>query len=51
MLTVKNDTYLPSTVVPPQDTPMNERIGYDNANYLANCSQNSAPYANAPIHN
>ena len=31
--------------------PMNERIGYDNTNYLANCSQNSAPYANAPIHN
>ena len=27
------------------------RIGYDNANYLANYSQNSAPYANAPIHN
>ena len=38
-------------VVSPQDMPMNERIGYDNANYLANCSQNSAPYANAPIHN
>jgi hypothetical protein len=31
--------------------PMNERIDYDNANYLANCSQNLAPYANAPIHN
>ena len=31
--------------------PMNERIGYDNANYFANCSQNSAPYANAPINN
>ena len=31
--------------------PMNERIGYDNANYLANCSQYSAPYANAHIHN
>jgi hypothetical protein len=38
-------------VVSPQDMPMNERIGYDNANYLANCSQNSAPYVNAPIHN
>ena len=24
-------------VVPPHDMPMNERIGYDNANYLANC--------------
>jgi hypothetical protein len=31
--------------------PMNEKIGFDNTNYLANCSQNSAPYANAPIHN
>ena len=31
--------------------PMNERIGYNNANYLANCSENSAPYANAHIHN
>jgi hypothetical protein len=30
---------------------MNERIDYNNANYLANCSQNLAPYANAPIHN
>jgi hypothetical protein len=30
---------------------MNERIGFDNTNYLANCSQNLAPYANAPIHN
>jgi hypothetical protein len=38
-------------VVPPCDLSMNERIGYDNANYLANCSQNSAPYANALIHN
>ena len=38
-------------MVPPHDIPMNERIGYDNANYLANCSQNSAPYANANIHN
>ena len=38
-------------VVPPQNMPMNERIGYNNANYLANCSENSAPYANAPIHN
>jgi hypothetical protein len=38
-------------VVSPHDMPMNERIGYDNANYLVNCSQNSAPYANASIHN
>ena len=38
-------------VVSPQDMPMNERIGYDNANYFANCSLNSAPYANAPIDN
>jgi len=38
-------------VVSPQDMPMNERIGYDNANNFANCSQNSAPYANAPINN
>jgi hypothetical protein len=38
-------------VVPPHDMPMNERIGLDNTNYLANCSQNSAPYANALIHN
>jgi hypothetical protein len=38
-------------VVLPQDLPMNERIGYANANYLANCSQNSATYANAYIHN
>jgi hypothetical protein len=38
-------------VVPPQDMPMNERIGYDNANYLANYSQNSAPYANINAHN
>ena len=38
-------------VVSPQGIPMNERIGYDNANYLTNCSQNSAPYTNAPIHN
>jgi hypothetical protein len=38
-------------VVPPHDMPMNERIGYDNANYLANYSQNSASYANASIHN
>jgi hypothetical protein len=30
---------------------MNKRISYDNANYLTNCSQNSAPYANAPINN
>jgi hypothetical protein len=38
-------------VVPPHDLPMNERIGYNNANYLANCSQNLAPYTNAHIHN
>jgi hypothetical protein len=38
-------------VVPPQDILMNERLGSDNANYLANCFQNSAPNANAPIHN
>ena len=38
-------------VASPQDMPMNERIGYDNANYLANYSKNSASYANAPIHN
>ena len=38
-------------VVSPQDMLMNERIGYNNANYLANYSQNSASYANAPIHN
>ena len=38
-------------MVLPQDMPMNERIGYNNANYFANCSKNSAPYANAPIHN
>jgi hypothetical protein len=38
-------------VVPPHDLPMNERIGYDNANYLANCSQNLEPYANVPTHN
>ena len=25
-------------VVSPQDMSMNKRIGYDNANYLANCS-------------
>jgi hypothetical protein len=25
-------------VVPPHDMPMNERIGFDNTNYLANCS-------------
>jgi hypothetical protein len=37
-------------VVPPQDIPMNERISYDNANYLANFSQNSAPYANIDAH-
>jgi hypothetical protein len=38
-------------VVSPQDMPMNERIGYNNVNYLADCPQNSSPYANAPIHN
>ena len=38
-------------VVPPQDMPMNERIGYDNINYLASCSQNSALYANVLAHN
>ena len=38
-------------VVPPQDMPMNERIGYDNANYFANYSQNLAPYANIDAHN
>jgi hypothetical protein len=38
-------------VVPPQDMPMNERISYDNVNYLANYSPNSAPYANAHINN
>ena len=50
-------------MVPPQDMPMNERIGYGNADYLANYSQisydarhanrskvlptNSASYVNA----
>jgi hypothetical protein len=38
-------------VVSPQDMPMSERIGYDNANYLVNCSQNFSPYANVCIHN
>ena len=38
-------------VVSPQDIPINERIGYNNANYLASCSQNLAPYDNAHIHN
>jgi hypothetical protein len=38
-------------VVPPYDMLMNARIGYDNANYLVNCFQNSAPYANVPTHN
>ena len=54
-------------VVPPQDMPRNERIGYDEANYSANYSQisydarhanrskvlptNSASYANASAHN
>jgi hypothetical protein len=38
-------------VVPPQDMLVNERIGYDNANYLANYSQNSAPYANIDAYN
>ena len=31
--------------------PMIEIICYNNANYLANCSKNSAPYANVSIHN
>jgi hypothetical protein len=30
---------------------MNERTDYDNTNYLANYSQNSAPYANIDAHN
>ena len=30
---------------------MNERIDYDNTNYLVNYSQNSAPYVSAPIYN
>jgi hypothetical protein len=38
-------------MVSPHDMSIKERIDYDNANYLANCSQNSAPYANALIHN
>jgi hypothetical protein len=38
-------------MVPPHDIPMNERIGYDNANYLADCSQNSASYAKINAHN
>jgi hypothetical protein len=38
-------------VVSPHDMSMNERIGFDNTDYLVNCSQNSAPYANAPIYN
>jgi hypothetical protein len=38
-------------VVPPQDMPINERIVYDDVNYLANYSPNSAPYANAHINN
>jgi hypothetical protein len=38
-------------VVPPYDLSMNERIGNDNANYLVNCSPNSAPYTNTHIHN
>ena len=38
-------------VVPPHDMLMNERISYDNANYLANCSQNLASYANVNIYN
>jgi hypothetical protein len=31
--------------------PMNERIGYDDVNYLANYSPNLEPYANAHINN
>jgi hypothetical protein len=38
-------------VVSPYDMSMNERIGFNNANYLSNCSQSSAPYTNAHIHN
>jgi hypothetical protein len=38
-------------VVPSQDMPMNKRIGYDNANYLAYYSQNLAPYTNIDVHN
>jgi hypothetical protein len=38
-------------VVPPQDMSMNKRIDYDDVNYLANYSLNSAPYANAHINN
>jgi hypothetical protein len=54
-------------VVPPQDMPMNKRIGYGDANYSENYSQilydaryanrskvwptNSASYANASVHN
>jgi hypothetical protein len=38
-------------VVPPHDMLMNAKIGFGKTNYLANCSQNSAPYANALIHN
>jgi hypothetical protein len=30
---------------------MISEIGYDNANYLVNCSQNLSPYANVCIHN
>ena len=39
-------------VVPPQDKLMNEKIGYDGDNDLANFSKFlAAPYANAPVHN
>ena len=38
-------------MVSPQYMMMNERIGCNNANYLGNCSQNLASYANTPIHN
>jgi hypothetical protein len=38
-------------VVPPDDMPMNERISFNNANYLANYSQSTTPYTNAHIHN
>ena len=39
-------------VVPPQDKLMNEKIGYDGDNDLANFYKFlAAPYANAPVHN
>ena len=33
-------------VISPQNKPMNERIGFDDVDYLANYSPNSTPYAN-----